>query len=349
MSAAGPPAVFEPVLQRLAADAASYVGAPSVRLTATRAIERPGSHVLRVAVHGQDDGTTLCHLFVKVFKPKRIEGGIEAMRARVARDHRTTRETSVAMASHDDLGVVPAVACYPDLLAIVTEEVTGPTLLDYLHQQVAWFPSTRRLDAVHQTMQRLGRWIRVFQSIDVPEDTVRLDDLRAYIDHRLQRLVHHGRGRFTADDRERVLRHIQMLGEQIPADDLRSVPVHSDLALGNVLVAGSRVVVLDFAMTKAGSKLHDLTRLCLQVDLLAIKPQMRASVVGALRESVMEGFDPALTTDHALFRLLTLLHRVNNLTTCYVRRAPLPGALYEKVVRNKHEQWIAGELARGAG
>ena len=103
--------------------------------------------------------------------------------------------------------------------------------------------------------------------------------------------MQHGGG-FSSDDRLAVLNHIQALGAQIAPQDLKEVAVHSDLALGNILVSDGRIVVLDFAMSKLGTRLHDLTRLYVQLDLLAVKPRFSSRVVRRLQQALLNGFDP---------------------------------------------------------
>lgn len=338
------PDVFAPVLARLEADAIAYFGIAPLRLVPAECDERPFSHVLRLSVCRAGDDHPISHLFVKVLKPKAIAGGSDTMRQRVAVDFDTTRRVYASMLPYKNLGAVPPVACYPEHLAIVTEQVEGQTLLEHLRTEAAWFPSDRRLDRLQETMATVGRWIRVFQSVDAPGDYLTVDRLRQYIDHRLDRLVRDVGGRFTQDDRGRVLQHLDRLGRQIAPQELREVAGHADMALGNIIVSGRRIVVLDFEMAKLQSSLHDVTRVFVQIGLLGIKPHLRAPVVRRLQRALLDGFDPSLTVDLPLFRLLVLLHRVNHLTTLTVTRAPFAEAFYNRVVNRQHRRWIAEEL-----
>jgi aminoglycoside phosphotransferase (APT) family kinase protein len=195
-------------------------------------------------------------------------------------------------------------------------------------------------------MGKVGRWIDVFQAADRAGNTVSVDGLKQYIDVRLARLADHRSADFTRADRARVLRHIDWLAEQIPERDLVEVPVHSDMALGNILASGERVVVLDFAMAKRGSRLHDLTRVYVQMALLGLKPQIRTSTLQRLQRALLAGFDPGLSDLTPLFRLSVLLHRVNHLATVTVKRSSVAESLYNRLVRRQHARWISAELAR---
>ncbi len=128
--------------------------------------DRPFSQLLRLRVCNGDDSRAVSHLFVKIYKPKPLPGGPDAMRDRVAHDFDATRRVYAAMLPHGDVGAVPPVACYPDLLAIVTEQVDGPTLLEYLEKRAAWMRSGGPVDELCETMRRVGRWIRIYQATD---------------------------------------------------------------------------------------------------------------------------------------------------------------------------------------
>lgn len=340
--------IFCPVLTKLGADPVSHFGAAEVRLVPAGVQERPFSQVMRLGVYPNGADEPASHIFVKVFKPKSIDGGMDAMRRRVAADYATTRRVYASMLPWSNLGAVRPVACFPEHLAIVTEEAAGSTLLAHLQAEAAWFPAVERLSRLHDTMRTVGHWIRVFQTLDGETGRVTIDSVRQYVDVRLERLARHAGTQFTEHDRARVLDHIDFLGAHIGPEDLREVMVHSDLSLGNILVSGNRVVVLDFAMTKGGTRLHDLTRVYLQVALLGVKPAFRMPVVRGLQRALLEGFDPALTPDHPLFRLMLLLHRINNLGTLSIDRAPLLQGIYNRLVCRQHRRWITVETEGGA-
>ena len=125
--------------------------------------QRPFSHVLRIDVHTDTSSAPVRSLFAKVFKAD--VGRLEMMRQRVANDYATTLAVYQAMRCHDDLGVVPPVACYPDLLAMVTEEVRAATLLDHLTSAATWWSGVRR-NETNGVLENVGRWIHAFQGAD---------------------------------------------------------------------------------------------------------------------------------------------------------------------------------------
>jgi hypothetical protein len=338
------PAPFEPILARLRAESAVHFGASGVRLVPLEYQERPYSYLLRVQVSRDGGAVAAGHVFVKVFKAEPIETEISRMRLRVTRDFETSRRIYTSMSHLPDLGAVRPIVCYPEYLATVTEETSGDNLLDYLRTHATWFPARQSIDRIRDTMARVGRWIGAFQAIEEATGHISIEGLRTYVDVRLKRLAGRVPAVVTEADRRRVLAHIDSLGSEVSAADLREVPIHADLAPANVLISGERVVVLDFAMANRGSVFHDITRLFVQLDLLALKPQFRSAVVRSLEEALLHGFDETLSPGRPLFRLLLLLHRVNHFGTLSLRHERFPASVYNSRVRRSHWNWIEAEL-----
>jgi hypothetical protein len=242
---------------------------------------------------------------------------------------------------------VRPIACYVDHLAIVTEQADGETLLTHLQSLARWFPAAGTRNQLAETLSRVGGWLRAFQAIEPCVTRVALADLRAYVDLRLQRLV--ASCVFSELQRQQILLHLETLGEQVRSTELANVLVHSDFALGNILVSGRRIVVLDLAMAQHGSSLHDISRLFLQLDVLRAKPQFRPAMVRLLQDALLRGFDETLKPTRPLFRYLLMLHRVNHLGTLSLVRDPFPGSVVSRRVRRLHQLWIDRELQNGTG
>jgi tRNA A-37 threonylcarbamoyl transferase component Bud32 len=337
---------FEPVLDRLRAGAQSYFGVAEVHLTPVGHDERPFSFLLRVAVSHAGTSHPAGHAFLKVLKPKDPSTGIDLCR-RVSRDFETTQAVYQFLSKWDDVGVVRPIVCYADLLAIVTEEVPGLTLLEYLQSHAKWWPSAARMADLEATMTASGLWLKRFQGFPSGDGRIALTSLLEYIDVRLRRLKDHHV--INGHYRDRILRHLNHLAADVAPNDLREVSIHADLAPANMLVSGNRIVVLDFAMAGRGSYLHDISRLFLQLDVLRAKPQYRPHVVERLQAALLRGFDPGLTASHPLFRYLLMLHRINHLGTLALRRERFPASILSVRVQQLHRQWIERELAASEG
>lgn len=335
---------FDAIFARLEAQSQACFGTAGVRLETVGYDNRPYSWICRAALRDSPAAAGR-HVFVKIFKPKDPAAGID-LAARVRQDFATTCAIHSFLAPWPGLGAVKPIACYDDALAIVTEEASGTTLLDRLQHDASWFPHARRVDALVQALETVGRWLKCFQGFQPSDHLVSVESLRDYVDIRLKRLV--DRHAMTASQREQILAHLLRLGGLVKPGDLREVAVHADLAPANILVSDHGVVVLDFAMTGRGTMMQDMSRLHMQLELLRAKPQFRRRVISALEAALLRGFDPGLSPHHPLFRLSSMLHHVNHLGTLTARREPLPGRLLSARVIGMHRRWIAGELEAGA-
>lgn len=336
-------AAFERILGRLQQDLGDVMGAAIATLQPLSYEDRAFSRVLRVLVKAESQLPTI--LYVKVYKVKK-DAGVGTMRERVVKDFAATSRIAEAMRGHADLGVLRPVACYSDELTIVTEEVRGQTLGAYLDREASWFPSQRTRQDLERTLQNIGRWLRAFQAIEPRSSLASVVTLRDYVAVRLGRLVESGV--WSLAQRRLVLDHLDQLGDQVSVDELGEVMVHADLAPGNILVSDGRVTVIDLGMIKKGAALHDISRLHMQLDILRAKPQFRSVIVDRLQRALLTGYDPALTPDRPLFRLLSMLHRINHLATLSLNPESFPGRVISRRVLRRHHSWIAQQLNQGA-
>lgn len=319
-------------------------GWPDPRLVPVAFEARPYSNVLRLSI-AADDGPPTLYWFAKVQIPKNVPDAAAHMQLRVRHEFDTTRKIEAAFDRRAGLVTLHPVACYPELFAIVTREIRGTTLLDHLARRTRWWDGGAALAEAEAAARRTGQWLRAFQSIEPSDDVLSASDVRDYVDVRLRRLVSSGRSPITAPVRLQILRHIDALATQVPPGEWRSVMKHADLAPGNVLVTAQGVAVLDFAMASRGTYLHDLTRLSLQIDLLRGKPQFRRRAVARVRMALHSGFDSTVTESQPLFRLLTLLHRINHLGSLTLGSTRGLARLYGWRLRRIHERAIRREVA----
>ena len=339
------PAFFAPVLERLRSDAAKYYGYPDVRLVPAQYDQRPFSHVLRIEVHKDASERPTACLFAKVFKtdPARME----RMQQRVAKDYDTTLAIYERLQQHADLGVVPPVVCYPDLLTIVTEEVKGSTLLEHLTNRATWWRGAGETD-IERVLDNVGRWIHVFQDVGGSAEGGSADQMREYIDHRLRRLVRLPKSGFDEAARTEVLGLVGSLSDASESSEWSQVPVHSDMALGNILVTSSGIVVLDFAMAKSGNRLQDVSRVFVQLDLLNAKPFIRPSVIQKAKDALLRGFDATVRDSQPMFRLMVLRHRLNHLIGLLDGDHRFAERIYNAVLIRRHLRWIREAVAQGS-
>jgi Phosphotransferase enzyme family len=326
---------FDSVLERLRAESLRHFAAASVRVEPRRVLVRPFSQVMEVEI---DAGGRTTSAFVKILKP-RLHGAqeLEATRRNITREFDTTARMHARFASHAGLSTARPIACYPELLAMVTERVEGVSLLQRL-SSVRGFPSPASIEALTLTLRKVGTWLSTFQAIDALDGTVSLDQLRTYLDRRLQPLA--DGGVIGADVRTRLLRYFDQLAAQISASDLQAVPVHADFTPENVIIRDGDVTVLDFTMAKRGTRYLDLAHMWMYLDRLKARPWFRPAVVDALTTALVAGFDPQLQTDRPLFQLQRLEHVVCHLRQMQESPPALATRLYAEFLRRRHLSWL---------
>lgn len=331
------PAAFDAVLRQLHTGARELFGVPSVTLTVVGRIARPFSDVLKVALEGP--GVKTC-LYVKVFRLK--EEGTEYrrfMEARIRDDFREMERCFAQLTIAKGLGCVRPIACFPEHFAVVTEEGPGEPFHIVLARVCRPFASEARRRQMQAVCHGIGAWLRGFQ--EMTPDTLRSDvnAVREYVDIRLQRLVQNRRARFGRFDRDRTLRTIDTLVAASAIADFDEVKTHSDFSHGNILVHGTHVTVLDFAMAGRGLKYYDLAHLYMHTGLFALKPQYMRRSVEEVQQHLLTGFDPRLTAETPAFRLALLVNVVNHYAATARDSAGVSG-FYNRYQALRHRAWL---------
>jgi hypothetical protein len=296
---------FEPLLNRLGAEADRHFGDSAAVLVPVAQIERPFSSLLRLRVEARGRP---CHIYLKVFKPRlSTDDELAQLRRWVQREYDATARLHLAFAGEPGLSAVRPIAVFPDELAFVTEEAPGESLEGLLH---AWFWGRRLPAPLPEIAARIGAWVRTYQRVTECSGAVSLDERRDYLEVRLGRL----RAANVLCDRERArtLARFDALASMVDPPSLRLVGIHADLWPGNILVGpDGGVTILDFAMAKTGATFHDLAHFYMHLELQRWRPRLRTRVVTQMQAALLAGFDPDRSIDaHPLFHLMLLQHVV---------------------------------------
>lgn len=329
---------FGPLLQRLQDGSQQYFEAARITVEPLNYIRRPFSEVLRINVR---DGERSRYAFVKIFKlPEDNNDHLAIMQRRVARDFETTKRVYQIFRSHPGLASVKPIACFPEQLALVTEQVTGETLSELIQRQAVWRPQEKSIAKLSHIFAQVGTWLRTFQEAEPSGKQFSLERLRTYIDERLTKLVDSDRAGFSAADRAGVLRYLDARGADVPEQDLREVSIHADLCPENVMVNGSEVILLDFTMAKTGATYHDVTHMFMYLELLKRKPFYQTRVGSRLQEALLSGYEPGLRPDRALFELLLLQHIITHLASMTNAKLSPFARLYHWHLWRPYQIWV---------
>jgi Ser/Thr protein kinase RdoA (MazF antagonist) len=325
------------VLEALAADPTTEFGTPGAEVTIVRRVEGPYSSVYQVRI--LTPGRTV-HAYTKIVKPRR-DGADELARLSrvVQREYDATRAFFLASKQDDDVRAVRPIAVVPDHQTLVTEEVPGHPLGDLL---------TDPEQPAHQLAviaTRVGRWIRAYQGTGGVQGSVELSERRRYLDDRLRLME----GRVvSAAERAATLARFDALAEQIGVPSVPAMPIHADLTPTNIIVDDrGRVAVLDFTMAKTGTTLHDLAHVFFHLELMAQRHRGRRLLFRSLQQAMVRGYDPALTADDALMRLMLMQHGICHVAMLAERRVPLVDVAYRWFLRRRWQvcDQIPGQAA----
>jgi tRNA A-37 threonylcarbamoyl transferase component Bud32 len=326
---------FAAALRRLHAEAARCFGVPQVALVPIARESRRFSHILRLQVEA---GAARYRAFLKILRPPPGADG-ERLRQRLAAEHDALVRVRACFAGEPAFPTVRPIACFPEQLALVTEEVPGETLLRSVTRQVLVarrHQRARLCDAV----ESVGTWLRRLQGAEPRAGRLSAGEVCDYIDVRLRQLVAAGPRGLTGVERDRVLRYVEARCGALAAADLDAAAMHGDLSPSNVIVNGTQVTVIDFGPIGSGARLHDLAHLHMQLDLLRLKPHVGGGLVNALQAALLRGYDPALDRHSPLFELLLVQHVACHFATLATRPGSGLAALYNRHVRRRHRRWL---------
>lgn len=295
---------FLPILQQLETNSVLYFGKPLSRVEPTLELHGRYSRVLRLRIEA---GDRTLSIFVKRYEP-RTGTAEEALRFRRYVVTEYSRTLLAAQCSTPSTGVARAIACLPDHFALVTEEAQGVGL-DRLFKRCAIVRTPSARENVCRALRQAARWLRAFQA-GVPVVKTRMRDYRNYLDIRLRELVGLRRPGFGEAERAAALSFFDIHHPRLTPADRALVPIHGDLCPTNILVRDQGVTVLDLGMSGDGTRYQDLAHLCFHVELSGYRLSLGSNVVERLKRALLEEFEPGLTADAPLFRIMLLQHAV---------------------------------------
>ena len=318
---------LQAALSALAGDPSTPFGVPGAGVEVLRRLEGPFSTVYRVRI---DTPGVARYAYIKFMTPHG-EGAEE--RARIdrmlAREFAATRRLYDALRQDETMGALRPLALLPDHRAIVTEEVPGRPFSDLLRN------GERSTTALAAIAASVGRWIRVYQDLDVapPAAPIELAERRRYLNDRLRLLE--GRVLSPGDCRA-ALDRFDALSREIGVPAVQAVPIHADLTPANVVVDDSgRMTVLDFTMAKTGAALHDVSHFYFHLELMGARHRRRQAALREVQASLLGGYAPTCSAHDPLFRLVLLQHAACHLAQLASRRLPMVDAAYRWFLRRR--------------
>ena len=303
--------LFAPIVTRLVTERPDALGlgdAPLCEVLALREFNGPYSSVLEVELHTEQ---SKWHGFVKSAEgAQKLIDTDSDFQGPSQGEFDLLSKLWTAFGDSPEFGSPRPVAFYPDLSAIITEDVGGQSFAMELRTHANLFAGRTAREHLAAACRKAGQWLLKFQAIteSPSEDLLNLDELRDYIDLRLTHLIQIRHPGVDAEWRRGVLKFLDRVAPDITQQDRVLAGVHGDFSLGNVLVSDERLAVIDFERHSQGSVIYDLTHLHHHLYHLRSNPRYRGRLAQTLCQALLQGYDPHFDIRAPLFRLYQVNH-----------------------------------------
>jgi len=275
----GEPAASDAIVRKILAECRTVFGAEALPQLLRRSVQHlPYSTVIRL-----------------VFS---VEGAERAVYAKIPRNEdlpRIRRESDILRYYSKELGVdgaycvVHPLAVLSDPPCLVTAQGEGLPLNTVVRDRAVWLPSSRTRKQLGAACRMCGEWLREFQQVEPPEGDT------SYRDAETVEFIHDQMTQCRKEalfDRKLVERLRRFVDSAAAAmgPDAKLTGMHSDFILSNILVAPTRVSVLDFSRCRTGPACRDVASLLYSLDALLTNPMFRPSTVRSLKQAFVAGY-----------------------------------------------------------
>jgi len=335
------PETFRPIVTRLLDERPEPIGSgAALKILPIRYVTRPYSSLLHFAIQFPSRSW---RGYIKIEKcSPTLEPNSSSPEVQLRQQFELLKRLQPLFKPQDPVGIVRPVAWFGDYPALVTEEIPGRTVYVELSRCLGISAGDRDVERMEQVCRRCGLFLKRFQDVNLQDDDTpfSLKEMRAYIDRRLQNIVHRGQIAFDESSRTRLLKLIDRLSERVDTKELRVAQIHGDFTPANIMLSDGRVVVLDFAMSSYGNVLHDVAHFHHQLHLWSLHPRWSARRIGRLQQAFLDGYGCS-DSSNPLFTLFRVQH-----VTCQLSRLSRPSAssilsrTYDRYVIRRQLRWL---------
>ena len=319
----------------------SYFGSdsvPEIEVLSTRSY--PNSQITQLSVRMGHEGKAL---FVKLLYPDRVDGRFnksdrEYKKQQIQTENDVLKKLYKAYQAYPDLGVVKPIACFPEFLALVTEEQTGAKFSSIIGN-VKLYSSREQFKRLVYWVQLCGWWLHLFQGF-MREGYKEKYDFREVFDYcnvRLDILSHHNPGEFTEGFCRRIRHFLEEQVDELKLEDLEIVGGHNDYRPYNMIVSGQKLVLLDFSGFSYGPACCDYVKFWSGLDSIKGSLFVSDERVQRLQEAFAIGYRKTVDLDDAVFKVFRVSYMLDKMgdtcldwpTIAWLRR-PAYKQLYRK-------------------
>lgn len=289
---------------------------------------RPDSVVIKLCI---SDKNGKHFFFVKTYKVRDLDK--EVLREKLIKEFNVLNLFNEHQNKHTLCSVIKPIACYPDLLTIITEEQKGETLNSIIRRYAILFPSVKTLSQLEKYSRLCGEWLNTFQIISQDVQTVPfdLDKTLKEICAKLEICIEK---QFIGNDLGlRIKKFMDKMISQSKPDSMDISGMHSDFIPSNILIDDDRLVVLDFSDFRSGPVYRDPVTFLHALDNYLWNPFFIPKTIIKLKEQFLIGYGKCIKKyDIPMARILevreTLGEMVNLSST--IRKCWFSSAAYKR-------------------
>lgn len=291
-------------------------------LTLFREERRRHSRILRVGV-ARSQGHQ--RLVIKQVIPDQTDPDArEAAAQRVRTEYAVMKRLYEGLETNGRFALVRPVACAPEHLALVMDEVSGTSLDVLIQRNGKGWPAARSRQLLHDACVLAGEWLRTFQTFTSqqgdpgPYLAALASEIRTYVDCLARRpLV-----RFSGELGAAVAGFVDRALRATSPGKAAVTGATGEFCPANTLVEGERLTVLDFGMYGLNTSLSDPAQFYQHLEMLRHKPLYRPQLVRELQRGFLEGYrQPALDGD-PLFSLYRIKYKLSRMEATSGRKWP---------------------------
>jgi len=320
-----------------------------------RHLARPYSNVYRLRLVCRHEPSTH-FVYAKILAPaKKFQTVPEKYLTRLASEFDAGQRLHKALCLEKEFAIIKPVACYPEFLAIVSEEAPGESLANLIAREAKLYSSAGKLERLAEHCRRAGHALAAIQKVTAEVSRFEPAELLEYVDLRLQRLLESRQVPFAAADRQQIIKFLENAIPVIPAEQLLVSGTHGDYAPFNLLAAPEKITVADFTMFKSGSVYNDLTYFYHRLEGYLHKPFYRPPTIRHLQKAFLNGYAEASSetkpawrvSNDLLFKIFLIKHVVNNYSAIMRQRVvtngkkiSFPVQVFNQHVFRRYNRWL---------
>jgi tRNA A-37 threonylcarbamoyl transferase component Bud32 len=253
-------------------------------------------------------------VYLKRVKTDRISDDVA--RKRVSLEYQTLVQLSEHFLSHPTLGIVRPIAVFPEVHALVTEEVPGVQLMDMIGRFAKRYLFGQKLNILEKYCGLAGIWLREFQAFTSRGTAeFNIHGLESYCSERLDTLIADRRSGIDETFKAKFLVYLQEKHKALSGRIDAIVGRHNDFSPHNIIVDGDVVSVIDFGFFDHDSYLYDICKFWFQLECMKISPLFSTTAIDRLQKSFLEGYGDSVDPSDPAFEVVASRYFVTRLVT----------------------------------